>query len=148
VASRPPGKPNTSSKGEDYGSNEPPSPPSRGRKSEQPRADVDRLCELLARLVAENGTPTHRIAWPSDVWRRECRLLLDRDGRDPAEAERLIRWSQRDDFWRSNVLGMQKFRERYDQLRLRADAAGQLHVRNGSGPTHQALDRLLQEAQA
>lgn len=147
VASRPPGKPNTSSESEDYGPNGPTSSQSRGRKSEQPRADVDRLCELLARLIAKNGTPVHRISWPSDGWRRECRLLLDRDGRNPTEAERLIRWSQCHDFWRSNVLGMPKFREKYDQLRLQADSAGQLHVGNGSGPSHEAYERLLQEAQ-
>jgi hypothetical protein len=148
VASRPPGKPNTPMEGKDSASNEATSFPSRGRKSEQPRADVDRLCERLADRIADNGRPAHLLGWPSDAWRRECRLLLDRDGRDPAEAERLIDWCQNDPFWRSNVLGMPKFRERYDQLRLRADSAIELHVRNGSGPSHEAYERLLQEAQA
>jgi hypothetical protein len=148
VASRSPGKRNTSSEGEAYASSEAPSSPSRGRKSEHQRADVERLCERLARRIAANGTPVRRIRWPSDAWRRECRLLIDRDGRDPAEAERLIDWCQSDPFWRSNILGMPKFREKYDQLRLRADSAGQLHVGNGSGPSQEAYERLLQEAQA
>jgi hypothetical protein len=149
VASRPPGNPNTSSKeGEDYGSNEPTSSPRRGRKSEQPRADVDRLCERLASRIAANGRPAHLIGWPSDAWRREGRLLLDRDRRDPAESERLIDWCQTDSFWRSNILGMPKFREQYDRLRLRADSTDQLHDANGSGPSHEAYERLLQEAQA
>jgi hypothetical protein len=148
VASRPPGKPNTSSEGEDYGSIEPTSSPRRGRKREQPRADVDQLCERLASRIAENGRPEHLIGWPSDAWRREGRLLLDRDRRNQAEAERLIDWCQSDPFWRSNIFGMRKFREQYDRLRLRADSAGQLHVSNGSGPSHEAYERLLQEAQA
>jgi hypothetical protein len=122
--------------------------PSRGRKSEQPRTDVDRLCRRLASRIAANGRPPHLVGWPSDGWRREGRLLLDRDGRDRAEAKRLIDWCQSDPFWRSNILGMPKFREQYDRLRLRADSAGQLHVGNGSGPSQEAYERLLQEAQA
>jgi hypothetical protein len=96
----------------------------RGQRNEEPRADVDRLCELLAGLIAENGRPAHLIDWPSDGWRQAARLLLDRDGRDAAEAELLVRWCQADDFWRANVLGMPTFRQRFDQLRLQAKRNG------------------------
>jgi hypothetical protein len=92
----------------------------RARPTEDPRSDVDELCELLAELIAENGRPAHLIGWPSDSWRREARLLLDRDGRAPGEAEALVRWSQADGFWRSNILSMGAFRRQYDKLRLRA----------------------------
>jgi hypothetical protein len=107
---------------EDPGEDGKPSSPT--GPAESPRADVDRLCELLAELVVANGRPAHLISWPSDGWRRAGRLLLDRDRRDAGEAERLIRWSQRDEFWRANVLGMPTFCRRYDTLRLQAARDG------------------------
>lgn len=88
-----------------------------------PRPDVDRLCSLLASLVVENGRPSHLVDPGSAGWRDAARLLLDRDKRPVGEAERLIRWCQADEFWRSNILSMPKFREKYDQLRLKAGPA-------------------------
>lgn len=81
------------------------------------------LCTLLAELIEANGSKPPTV---TKAWRDSARLMLERDHRDPAEAERLIRWCQGDEFWRSNVLSMPKFRQRYDQLRLQAkrDKAG------------------------
>lgn len=84
------------------------------------REDVDRLCSLLGELVVRNGRPEHLVTSLSAGWRDAARLLLDRDKRPPSEAERLIRWCQRDEFWRSNILSMPTFRDKYDQLRLKA----------------------------
>jgi hypothetical protein len=99
------------------------------QESSEHREDVDRLCSLLAELVEANGTPAHRIDWPSESWRTEGRLLLDRDLRHlpqdqrEAKAAALIRWCQKDLFWKANVRGMPKFRKQYDALRARAVAA-------------------------
>lgn len=46
--------------------------------------------------------------------------MIDRDGHSTEQIEWLIRWSQRDEFWRANILSMPKFREKFDQLRLKA----------------------------
>lgn len=90
-------------------------------KREEHREDVESLCEHLRRRIVGNGSKP-----PADSalngWRRAARLLLDKDGRDLAEAHRLIDWCQDDDFWCSNIGGMPKFREQYDKLRLRAKA--------------------------
>jgi hypothetical protein len=67
--------------------------------------------------VVENGGRPPTI---TAQWRTSARLLLDKDGRDLAKALNLIDWCQADSFWRSNILSMPKFREKYDQLRLRA----------------------------
>jgi len=75
------------------------------------------LSDLLADLIEEN---TGKCPQVGKGWVDAERLLLDRDGRDADEAERLIRWCQRDEFWRANVLSMPKFREKYDQLLLTA----------------------------
>lgn len=80
------------------------------------RADAP-LSHLLADLIAQNGLRRPRVG---RRWVEAERLLLTRDNRDPAEAERLIRWCQASEFWRSNVLSMAKFREKYDQLWLQA----------------------------
>lgn len=82
-----------------------------------PREDVEALCERLRDLVIENGSK----AKITDTWRREARLMLDRDERDFEKALRLIEWCQADPFWRPNVLSMPKFRAKYDQLRLKAN---------------------------
>ncbi len=81
------------------------------------RPDVEGLCVLLADLIEGNGSRRPTIG---ERWRDAARLMLDNDHRDHDEAERLIRWCQADEFWRSNVLSMPKFRERYDQLKLKA----------------------------
>lgn len=80
------------------------------------REDVDHLCDVLADLIEANGSIRPKI---TKAWRDECRRMLDIDGRDPVKAENLMRWCQADPFWRSNVLSMSKFRDQYDQLRLK-----------------------------
>ena len=84
-----------------------------------PREDVEALCTLLADLIEANGSKRPAI---TKRWRDATRLMLDNDGRTLAEAERVIRWSQADGFWKTNILSMPKLREKYDQLRLRMGA--------------------------
>jgi hypothetical protein len=79
------------------------------------------LSDLLASLVAEN---TGKAPTISKAWIDAERLMLDKDGRDRSEAERLIRWTAANEFWRANVLSLPKFREKYDQLLLTAKRGG------------------------
>lgn len=94
-------------------------------------AAVVRLCDLLADLIRQRD-PKAKVAPASNRWRDACRLLLDADGRSVAEVERVLRWSQADQFWHRNILSMPKLREKFMQLLANANAAG-----NGrrSGPT-------------
>jgi len=85
--------------------------------SEAPREDVDRICDHLARLVAENGSKAPTV---TARWRDSARLMLDRDGRTEQEIHGAIDWCQADEFWRGNILSLPKLREKYDQLRLQA----------------------------
>lgn len=89
-----------------------------GEEDVAERADVAELCELLADLVEENGSKRPAV---TKAWRDSARLLLDRDGRELDSAKRLVRWTQGDSFWRSNVLSMPTFRKQYDRLRLAAN---------------------------
>lgn len=89
----------------------------KGRESEiEPIPDAP-LSVLLADLIEANGASRPRIG---KKWADAERLMLDRDKRDPAQAEKLLRWCQKDEFWRGNILSMPKFREKYDQLLLQA----------------------------
>ncbi len=81
------------------------------------RPDVDDVCTLLADLIEGNGSKRPNV---TKRWRDSARLMLDADGRSLAEVKSVMRWSQADDFWRSNVLSMPKFREKYDTLRMQS----------------------------
>jgi len=80
------------------------------------RQDVERLCALLVELMVGNGCRKPNI---TKTWRDAARLLIDRDGIDPVLAEHVLRWSQADTFWRTNIQSMPTFREKFDQLRLK-----------------------------
>lgn len=86
--------------------------------AETERPDVHRLCHLLADLMLAND-PKAKTAPDSKNWQDACRLLLDRDDREPDLVEQVIRWAQADDFWRGNILSMGKLREQFPQLVLK-----------------------------
>lgn len=83
-----------------------------------PSEEVVMLCTLLADLMVENGCKRPTI---TTTWHDAARLMISADRRPVSEAARLIRWCQADSFWRSNVMSMPKFRDRYDTLKLRMD---------------------------
>lgn len=86
-----------------------------------PAADpeIARLCHLFADLILERD-PRARVAPESKRWHTDMRrLLADRKG-DHAEVERVLRWSQADPFWQSNILSPTKLRAQFTQLRQRA----------------------------
>lgn len=81
------------------------------------REDVKMLCDLLADLIASNGSLRPTVG---KTWTDSARRMIDLDEREPDKAANLIRWSQGNTFWRKNILSMPTFREKYDQLRLAA----------------------------
>ena len=94
-----------------------PDPTQREDLSSELRPDVAELLDHLDRCIVANGAKKPN---RTKANLNAARLLIDRDGRDPDEARQLITWATSDDFWRSNILSMVKFREKYDQLRLRS----------------------------
>ena len=85
------------------------------------REDVLELCSLLADRIQANGSKRPTI---TKAWHDSCRLMLDRDGRSPAQVRKAIEWSQADEFWRGVVLSMPKLRQQYEKLRLAAQRNG------------------------
>ncbi|MEU4296425.1 hypothetical protein [Kitasatospora aureofaciens] len=92
------------------------------RSARQERPDVEEACTLLADLIAANGTKRPNI---TKRWRDAARLMIDADKVALSDVLGAIRWSQADEFWRSNILSMPKLRQKYPQLRLRAQSQQQ-----------------------
>lgn len=103
----------------------------KGRESSGVSPSDAPLSHLLADLVAEND-PNHKRPNITKAWAVEEDRLIRLDGRRREEAERLIRWTQADAFWRGNVMSMPKFRQRYGQLYQAAVEDSQ--KRNGRPP--------------
>lgn len=85
-----------------------------------PKSPQIKLTELLKELILRNN-PNARVQSNYLVtWSRDLDLMIRIDKRDPKEIERLIRWSQEDDFWYKVILSMGKFRKQYDTLFLKS----------------------------
>lgn len=107
-----------------------------------PRPDVEALLDVFDDELRRNGVaPVKRTVRNRDA----IRLMLDRDQRTPIQVENAIRWAQRDDFWRANILSPAKLREKYETLRLQA-----MNQRAGRRPTRteENLDVVAQYAAA
>jgi hypothetical protein len=110
--------------------------------------EAARLCDLLADEIQTNTGNRPNVG---KRWLDAARLLLDRDGLTPEQVTYLIRWSQADEFWRSNILSMPKLREKRDTLILRIKAE---HAqRNGHASkverrVRTEIEELLQAGQA
>lgn len=88
-------------------------------RTEPYREDVEEVCAHLADAIAANGTPRPKI---TVAWRREARLLLDRDGKTVDQVRTAIDWCQADPFWHTNILSMPALRKQYRRLALQAKA--------------------------
>lgn len=98
---------------ENYSSNASGSDDSKGAKEWS--EDVVKLCELLRDLVVANGNRKPSI---TQAWLTEADRLYRLDRVSVADAVRVLRWSQADSFWSSNILSMPTFRKQYDRLRM------------------------------
>ena len=87
------------------------------RAVEDPRADVDAVCDAMAASVNRRTGRTPRV---TAAWRKQARLMIDRDGRTVDEITRVIDWVEADDFWRANILSIPKLRQKFDTLRLQS----------------------------
>lgn len=80
---------------------------------------VEELCRLLADQIAGND-PNGVRPNITDTWRNQCRLMIEKDEREPENIRRAILWCQADAFWHSNIKSMPTLREKYATLQQRA----------------------------
>lgn len=81
------------------------------------RIDTKRLTTTLVEALKVRGV---KVPGSLKTWDTEARRILDIDKRPLDEALKVLVWSQQDPFWSQNILSMPKFRQKYDQLRLKA----------------------------
>lgn len=80
-----------------------------------------RIAYILRDFIFSNN-PKHKTISEKTLqdWALEVDLMVRRDHRSYEEIEKVLRWSQEDSFWRTNILSMGKFRKQFDQLFLKA----------------------------
>ena len=91
------------------------------------RPDVEAICaHISADSVADRTGRRPRI---TKKWRDAARLH-DRPRRPHAtvKVHAAIDWVARSEFWRSNILGVPKLREKWDTLKLQAERGQRPHV--------------------
>ena len=78
--------------------------------------------KLLVKLIEENNPLYQRkpLTVNMDKWCNDLRLMREQDKFTDKEIEFLIRWSQQDDFWKSNILSTSKLRKQAINLVNRA----------------------------
>lgn len=69
-------------------------------------------------------------------WADDIRKMHELDKRPYDKIERMVAWSQQDDFWSGNVLSAAKLRKHYDQMATQANMAARSkrHSRYGKQP--------------
>jgi hypothetical protein len=73
---------------------------------------------LLFDLMLKNNPSIKR---PNlEKWAADIRKMREIDERPTEHIDYMIRWSQSDEFWKTNILSPSKLREKYDQLVIRA----------------------------
>lgn len=80
-------------------------------------ADVHSACNLLADLIAENGSKRPAV---TNKWLSDMERLHRIDDRSWEQIDKAIQWCQNNDFWKANIMSPAKLRKQYDQLRLAA----------------------------
>lgn len=85
-------------------------------------SEPERLAHLMVALLGENGCRVRGSArgGPPERWLLAFDRLLRLDERPVDEVERVLRWTMADEFEQAVVLSPDKFRARYDSLRLKA----------------------------
>lgn len=91
--------------------------------------------KLLFELMQMNNPDAKKPNF--DKWADEFRLIRERDNRTDEQIKYLIRWTQHDAFWKSNILSPSKLRKQWDQLALKAkeEHARKQQMQIGTGPT-------------
>lgn len=86
--------------------------------SEIPRPDVDGIIQGFSELLEANDVK-HK---PIESWHKAARLLIDKDGYTPEQIMFVATFATTDDFWKSNILSIPKLREKFEALKIKAQA--------------------------
>jgi hypothetical protein len=78
------------------------------------------LAKLLYHYIEENTEKAHYLKRVNiESWANTFRLMRTYDDRTNEQIKYLIDWTQKNEFWRTNILSPSKLREKFDQLVLK-----------------------------
>jgi len=77
-----------------------------------------RVAEKLKESMLQNN-PKAKIPEKLDEWANTVRLMVKIDKRTLDEIIEVMDWSQKDSFWKTNILSMGKLRKQFDQLTMK-----------------------------
>lgn len=92
----------------------------------EPAVEAKALAEELAACMRRND-PAARIPANLRGWASDIDALHRLDARSWEQIGQVIRWSQADPFWRSNILSAAKLRKQFPQLALKMATPGSTH---------------------
>ncbi len=96
-----------------------------------------RMSKYLYSLITKRN-PKHKE--PNfQSWAKHIDLLLRVDERDLKEAVKVLEFSQTDSFWQNNILSTKKFRDKYDQLKLKMESNKHVKYGNCSNGSYKKL---------
>lgn len=108
------------------------------------RPDIDGIIQGFSDLLKANDVK-HK---PGQSWHTAARLLIDKDGYTPDQIMFVARFATNDDFWKSNILSIPKLREKFEALKIKAQAQARPKPSTGAQARLQAGFDLLQQTRA
>lgn len=113
------------------------------------REDVQKLCDYMAGLIQKNDSQGRRPA-VGKAWYEDMRKMLDLDGFSKEDLGRVIKWTQSDSFWSTNIKSPFKLRKqlRPDGNDLMAKMKAELSGRPAPGRRGATQGRIGFEGQS
>ncbi|ACL06264.1 hypothetical protein Dalk_4586 [Desulfatibacillum aliphaticivorans] len=81
-------------------------------------SDEVRLAEFLFKHIKKNNPKAKEPNY--QTWAKEFDLIIRLDGKSLDEIKEMIRWTQKDEFWKGNILSPGKLRKQWDQLAVKS----------------------------
>lgn len=112
------------------------------RKRRQRVYEADSLYYILAEELLQQICQNQEIKKPNlQTWADDVRKMIEIDNRTEEQVKRMIHWSQKNDFWSTNILSAKKLREKYDTMAAQANrdfkkSSGKRAVRIEKLPNH------------
>ncbi len=100
------------------------------KENYSPNSDEIRMAQLLFSFIQKRN-PGHKKP-DMEKWATHIDRMIRLDNRSIEDIEKIIKWSQEDEFWQNNILSTVKLRDKYDQLKLKMESENG-HARRGNG---------------
>jgi len=108
------------------------------------RPDIDGIIQGFSELLKANDVK-HK---PGKNWHDAARLLIDKDGYTPEQIMYVARFATTDEFWKSNILSIPKLRDKFESLKIKAQAQARPKPSTGAQARLQVGFDLMQETRA